>query len=103
LPSQPVPDAEIVSAARFAWPLSHADRRQLQAWETDGIDRAATVIPVIRRVAAERANSSDPPSTLRYFDRAVRTEHAEDQKQREYYQEIHERYGPKSASGGGGQ
>jgi len=98
VPSQPPEDAEIVTAARFAWPLSHADRRQLAAWEKDGIDRAATVIPVLTRVAAERANASDPPSTLRYFDRAVRAEHAQDVRAEEYRSDLRERYG---AVGGG--
>jgi hypothetical protein len=94
LPSQPSgPDGEVIEAARFAWPLSHADRRQLQAWEADGIDRAATVIPVIRRVAEERSVASDPPSTLRYFDRSVRAAHAEDQRLREHFADIHQRYG----------
>jgi uncharacterized protein YdaU (DUF1376 family) len=42
LPSQPLSqDADVVEAAGFAWPLSHADRRQLQAWERMG----STVLP----------------------------------------------------------
>jgi hypothetical protein len=103
LPSQPLTlDADVIQATGWAWPLSHDDRRQLAAWEKDGIDRASTVIPVIRRLAEERANSNDPPKMLRYFDRAIRAEHAEDAKTLEYFREVHARYGPQSAAGGSG-
>jgi len=98
LPSQPIADADVVAAAGFAWPLSHADKRQLAAWANDGIDRASTVLPVIRRVAAERRDSNDPPSTLRYFDRAVRAEHAEAMRELEYLENVRKR---PLASGGG--
>ncbi len=98
LPSQPsMMDAEVIRAVGWAWPLTHADRRQLADWEKAGIDRAATVIPVLTRIAADRANSNDPPSTLRYFDRAIREEHAKDQRDLEYFREVQQRY----AAGGG--
>lgn len=48
--------------------------RPLVAWLLDGIDPDETIIPTIRRIAARP--DYRVPSTLQYFDRAVREAHA---------------------------
>lgn len=98
MPAQAFPDADIVSAAGFAWPLTSDDRRQLQTWLDAGIDRASTIIPILTRISERQRQAGDPPKKLRYFDQAVREDHAEDQRTLEYLENVRNR---PLASGGG--
>lgn len=73
----------VMEAASFTAPP--ADGGMLRSWIDDGISLEAVILPTVREVAARQLAKGDPVRRLKFFDDAVREEHA---SQARYHERI---------------
>jgi hypothetical protein len=91
-PPAAMPDdlRQVMQAASMTSPPS--DATLLRDWQAAGISLDDTILPNVRRLAERETERGRPVGKLKYFDQAIREEHAEDQRRIEHYREVSRRY-----------
>lgn len=87
-PSAAMPDdlRQVMQAASMISPPP--DAALLRDWLSEGINLKETIIPVVQRLAERENDRGRPVGKLKYFDQAIRAEHAADQAYTEHLRGV---------------
>lgn len=97
-PSAAMPDdlRQVMQAASMTSPPS--DAALLREWRSAGISLDDTILPNVRRLAEREIERGKSVSKLKYFDQAIREEHAADRRKIEHYREVAADYAERPAA-----